>query len=335
MDDVMLEEWLRRGLHDGESDLPPRPDLAVSTTEVGRRTVRRRRGYAAAGVATVVIAVVAAWASVAVAPRVVEETLPGPAPATPQGSVAPGEWVRSLPRGAAPRRTYLVGTVLHRPDGDVRLDGYDDAGMVGDTVAGTVVLGEKVDRGPVALASEYLLVAWSGEITVIADGTFTGAQEAVVSPDGRYFAHDRVVVDMSDLSVVEQIPVEAEVLIDWTGAGIRFWAGSRQMLWQPGTTPRRAEERDPSEFTRSPDGTRTITRRLQLRPPGVWLAGGPLSQPAPVGAHATTWEDDRNVLLTVASYVVRCDVQTGDCERATGLLPLAGNEFAQLSPTVR
>ncbi|MDF1603048.1 hypothetical protein [Nocardioides sp. YIM 152315] len=39
------------------------------------------------------------------------------------------------------------------------------------------------------------------------------------------------------------------------------------------------------------------------------------------------------MLLTVASYVVRCEVDALTCERTTDRLPIGWNESAQLSPT--
>lgn len=339
----LIEGRLRRALHESESTLLPAPDLAAVTAARGRIVVRRRRAGALAGsvAAVVVIAAGAGLLSRHHDRADLDPARPTTTATTTSESVAPGAWARSLPQGAAPDRAYLAGTILHRADGsaiDLADRGYDDAGMVGETVTGVVVLGEK-ERPE--FHSSYLLVTPSGDVQVLGDGSYAGAREAVVSPDGRYLARDTAVVDLTDMSVVAQIPADAEILIDWTADGIRYWTGDRRLLWRPGSAPKRAPAADRvrGELTRSPDGRWVVTRRLQLRDlrtgERTWLAGARRSSPAPWagGGLAAAWDDDNHVLLTIGSFVVRCTASSGQCERVTDLLPLASNEAAQLSST--
>ena len=98
-------------------------------------------------------------------------------------------------------------------------------------------------------------------------------------------------------------------------------------------------------LTVSPDGRWLVTKRLLVVAAGDgssrWLAGGPLTSPN-ASSEGTAWEDDTHLLVSVPTAgtaavdgvetVVRCDVVTGACERATGPLRTSGSHTVALTP---
>jgi hypothetical protein len=154
----------------------------------------------------------------------------------PETSVAPIAWARGLRLGAAPEVPFLAGTTVVQPDGvRVPIPGTG-VGVIGLTVAGLVLLVEsEVDQPdqPYSMSSRYVLVTSSGEVqdlpvsTLVADG----AQEAVISPDGLRLTGGGDVLDVRDLSVVGEVPEQADILYAWTSTGILFGADHRSYLW--------------------------------------------------------------------------------------------------------
>ncbi|MCW2792620.1 MAG: hypothetical protein JWO76_1718 [Nocardioides sp.] len=238
-DDDLMEAGLRSALRTNETALEPRLDLAGVAVELGRRRIRRRRRWAAAGGAAAVVVVVAAGV---VGPRLVissdptggspmtDSEHPDPTSAVP---VLPGVWAQSLPVGEAPDVPYLSGTTLHLPGTTVELDATG-AGLVGDTVAGAVLLLEHETRRPYSFTSEYVVVSDSGAVTPLGTGHVAHVQEELVSPDGTMFASDAGVVSMESGSVVAALPAGATALDAWTSAGI-LYLGPRghYYLWSP------------------------------------------------------------------------------------------------------
>lgn len=192
-------------------------------------------------------------------------------------------WVRSLPEGEPPEAPYVVGTTLHLPGGvRVPVDGADVA-IIGATPRGTMLLVE---------GTGYVWVAPDGTTSTQPRSRWAGVQDAAVSPDGRWFARGREVVDLTDGSVVAAIPDGAAVILGWTRDGLVYdTRDGRTFVWQPG-------ERGPG--TRRP----AISVRPVVGPP-------PTVQPA-----ATYWVSDRVVLVALPEAVLRCDARTATCERA-------------------
>ena len=98
------------------------------------------------------------------------------------------------------------------------------AGIIGLSVAGLVLLVEDEVAQPYSFSSRYVLVSEDGEQRDLPVSAL-GAQEAVVSPDGRYFTGGGDIIDLSDLSVSGRVPERATILYSWTAHGILYSAG--------------------------------------------------------------------------------------------------------------
>jgi hypothetical protein len=372
----VLEERLRQALRDGETSVMASADLAVVTAARGRGVLRRRRLIAAASLAGAV-AVVLAVGAVLLPQRSPSGEPPATGSDDAPGSVQGDRWVMSLPTGASPRTAYVAGTTVYLPGHVVRLRQYVDVTPIGEAVAGTVVLGRQTE-----VSSEYLLIGSDGHSRAIAAGTANGATGAAVSPDGRYLAHGRDIMNVSTLSEVAHLPHDAVEVTGWTSAGVAYLdKDQREWLWEPGGQPWRLDHLvwfpgptsvgvrlsgecprvvlvhsrdDLTEsanrcaaadiLTVSPDGRWLLTKDLQVidaRDGSTrWLAHGPLAGPTAT-SEGTVWEDDTHLLASVpvagtSSYpgveaLVRCEVSTGVCERATGQIETPGSHSVELS----
>lgn len=203
----------------------------------------------------------------------------------------PTTWVDSLPPGDRPE--VPVG----RPHVEV----------VASTPRGSMLL---VERRGAAFDTDHVWIRRDGSRTVFPDTRTYGVQDAAVSPDGRLFAVGGEVVRLRDGAVVAEIPERAEVLVGWTESGLRFWAGDRRWVWQPGERPRRERvlDRPPYRVTRE---LGVVDRSGRVR---GHLAGGPLTVAGP--PPEVVWLSDRRALIALPVGVVRCDVVRLACERA-------------------
>jgi len=155
---------------------------------------------------------------------------PTPAPALPSAAA----WFESLPRGAPPEVPYARGTTLHLPGGPrVPIDGTS-VEILDATPRGTMLL---VERDDPAFDTDYVWVRPDGSRSVLPDTLSHGVQDAVVSPDGRLFAHGGEVVDLRDGTVVATIPREATILTGWVRGGVVYGGRRTTYLWEPGEEP--------------------------------------------------------------------------------------------------
>jgi hypothetical protein len=233
--DDKLEVRLRHELTANETNLPPSPDLAQRTSTLGRRAIRRTRiamaatSIAVAGVAVGGVVTAGHWLPT------VDQTGPTGTPHTPTSSPieSPDRWPMSLPLGAPPEIPYLIHDTLYLPGKDVDLGG-DGAGIVGHSVAGTVVLVDTDAANGAPFSSRYVLVSDDGQVADLPISTRTPAQEALISPDGQFLAAHRSVYSLPDLTVTTPLPADAEMLVSWTPAGIVYGTHSHgYYLWDP------------------------------------------------------------------------------------------------------
>jgi hypothetical protein len=172
-------------------------------------------------------------------------------------------------RGPEPEVAFLAGTKLTLANGrsvDLRAIAWPrglqttDAGLVGQTVAGLVVLVEgSNDRGH-PFDSRYVLVEDDGDIVDMPVSTRTAgaAQGALVSPDGRHFTNGGPVIDKATGAIVAEMPEPAAYLHAWTPMGIIYspeHGSAREnpyFLWAIGSEPIRLE-RDPGRYGNGTD----------------------------------------------------------------------------------
>ena len=227
-----IERRLRTELR-ARSITDPLPErVLIDSLATGRTTLharRRRAALGAAGVLTVLAAL-----TVAVAQRGDEAPEPAPSVPTPAPKTVTGAdtWAASLPQGGPADVAYLAGTTVVEPDGTrVALTGTD-AAIVGEAAAGLVVLVETEVQQPYSFSSRYVLVRPTGEVAELPSSTMSrhGAQEALVSPDGRFFVSAGGVLDLADFSVAAQVPDEAYLLVAWTPVGIVYFLEGRALL---------------------------------------------------------------------------------------------------------
>ena len=261
-------------------------------------------------------------------------------------------WVQSLPAGEPPHVPFAVGMNLHLPGGEsVRLDGTS-VEIFGVTPRGTMLL---VERDNPAFATDYVWVRPDGTRSVLPDTLSDGVQDAVVSPDGRWFAQGRSVVDLRDGSVIAPIPESATVLTGWVDGGVVYGDRRTTYLWEPGTAPfalhewtwfpnrtdvglvRRGRCRavvhvypgtgyteewgtqcgQPNPLTVSPGGEWILDRDLRLVDAAQEKARPVAGGPVNLAAWTTTyWETQHEVLVALSTGVVRCDAMQRTCERA-------------------
>lgn len=281
---------------------------------------------------------------------------PPPTPtSTPTSSpVNLAAWVESLPAGKAPDVPFAVGMSLQLPSGEiVPIDGTS-VEIVGVTPRGTMLL---VERDDPAFDTDYVWVRPDGARSVLPDTLSHGhgVQDAVVSPDGRWFARGDSVVDLRDGSVVATIPGAATVLRGWVGGGVVYDDRRTTYVWQPGTAPfaldegtwfpnrtdvglvRRGRCRavvhvypatdyteewgtqcgQPTALTVSPGGEWILDRDLRLVDAAQEKARPIAGGPVRPSAPATAyWESRNDVLIALPTGVVRCDALGRTCERA-------------------
>ena len=239
--DTDVERVLRDQLHARSIGDPLPERVLTDSLTLGRRAVRRRHRQGLAGSAAA-LALVAGLAAVTVRDG---SSDPEPAPAPPTvtqtpsaepDSVAPDAWASSLPLGSPPEVPYLAGTAVILPDGTRVETGGTGAGVIGLSVAGLVLLVETETEQPYSFSSRYVLVTDTGELRDLPDST-VGAQEAVISPDGTRFTGGQDIIDIRDLSVVGQVPEEADILYTWTSSGMVYGAGDHAYLWPKGQDP--------------------------------------------------------------------------------------------------
>jgi hypothetical protein len=377
--DNQLEHQLRTALHDGEANLSPAHDLAEVAATRGRREIRRRRSVWATGSATLAAAAVVSALTLLPGTQATHPSDPPILDNPSGGTRTPGlaAWVEALPDGASPDVPFLDGMTLHQPNAaPVTMPG-EDAVIVGLTVRGPVMLIEEISEG--VFDSRYLVVdPDSGDYIEVPTGPASGrVQDEVSSPDGRYFAAGRQLVDMETLTRGATLPSDAAVLLSWTGAGLQYAdAAGKEWLWEPGERPwpldvhvwfpsrldpvdvgdendavglattRRCTEvvhvyrgtayaerwgrrcEGPDVVTASPEGTWLLTRNLGVVDTAQEtirdLTKSQVTIPSDTPAY---WVSDTTVLLALPPGVVRCDVITLACERATqsrAELPTAG-----------
>jgi hypothetical protein len=360
--DADVERRVRGALldHAHPGGLPDR--LLVESLEVGRASVRRRRRQAAA-IAAATLAVVLAL-TVAVVQQDDTGPRPAPAPPAPSTSAEPtttaGIWAPSLPRGAPAEVPYLVGTTVVQPDGSRVVVPGTEASFVGLSVAGAVLLVGTEVQDPYAFSTRYVLVGPTGDVqdlpisTLVADG----AQGAVVSPDGRELTGGGAILDLTDLSVVGEVPEEADLLVAWTPVGIVYAVhGGQYFLWPVDGTPIPLAA-DPGVFadgsdiamdscsslvrlaadgTTSPVSPHCPGRLWAVSPSGRWaitpdlelvdVSSGEarrLADRSIVPVHRydrVWWNGDDSVLFPAGDWLVRCDIEAVACEQVAGPLP--------------
>lgn len=362
--DTDVEERLRGALldHSYSDGLPDH--VLVDALALGRTSVRRRRRLAAAGA----VASLALVGGIALAVGDHDGSQPQPAPPAPSPSPSPstddapdsttlGLWAASLGKGAPAEVPYLDGTSVVEPDGTrVQLDGTS-VEVIGQTVAGLVVLAGTEDASGAPFDSHYVVVRPDGQVVTLLVSTLVadGAQEAVVSPDGREFTGGGDIVDMTDLSVVGRVPDEAEILVAWTPVGIVYYAeDDHYKLWRDGEQPITLSS-DPGVFASGSDvafdecGTvtrlgadGTLTRisphcvlgAWSVSPSGHWAitpdlqlvdvttgAERSLADRGVSPAHRyqkVWWNGDDTVLFPAGDRLVRCEVETAACEQVAG-----------------
>jgi hypothetical protein len=359
--DADVERRVRGALldHAHPGGLPDR--LLVESLELGRASVRRRRRQAAA-IAAATIALVVALTVAAV--RQDDTGRPEPASPAPSTSAEPptttaGIWAPSLPRGARAEVPYLVGTTVVQPDGSrVEVPGTE-ASLVGLSVAGAVLLVGTEVQQPYSFSTRYVLVRPSGEVqdlpvsTLVADG----AQGAVVSPDGREFTGGGAILDLTDLSIVGEVPEEADLLVAWTPVGIVYFVhGGQYVLWPVDGAPIPLAA-DPGVFghgsdvamdacsnvvrlaadgTTSPVSPHCLGSLWAVSPSGRWAitpdlelvdvstgAARSLADRSIVAVHRydrVWWNGDDSVLFPAGDWLVRCEIETAACEQVAGPL---------------
>lgn len=390
--DEELGRWLRHELLHHESRRPPSPGLARESLAGARQAERRRTRLVAVGAASAAAAVVVAAVVVATPERLGGSELPPAgsptettrAPSDPTDSSAallPGVWASTLPAGAPPEVAYATQTALHLPSGQVVDLGGTGAVIIGQTVAGTVLLVEHDGRDNGGeFRSWYDVVSPDGAVRQLDSGRITGArvQEAVVSPDGQWFSDGRI-VNMTTGQVTDTLPAEADILHAWTTAGVVYGAGDAAFLWSPerrtsveldrwpGTYPNGTDiglgRRDgcPSIERLTTEGAQDEVSRhcglnpLTVSPNGSWLLTAelvaidsstgeerPLAQ-RPVRDLGSAWDahwlNEDEVLLSVpgggyqtkdetapsdSAVLVRCNLDSGTCERATKAISRVG-----------
>jgi hypothetical protein len=257
--DEDFEELLRHRLHAEEPVVSTAPDLPERLIVTGSAQLRRRRRRAAGLTALVTVAAIAGTS--VVTSRLLDSANPPPTSdnrpsqdRTP-AQVSPGEWAERLPRGAGPDVAFLAGTVLHLRNGKV-VDLEADADLIGETVAGVIVLVEDTNERGVLVGSRYVLVEDDGDVVEIPVSTLTAgnAQEALVSPDGRYFTNGGPVIDESTGAIVDEMPAAADVLVSWTPAGIIYWTREDQYyLWRIGAQPTALDAWQGGDFSNQTD----------------------------------------------------------------------------------
>jgi hypothetical protein len=359
--DIDLEERLRGALLDhADADGLPEHVLVGSLVQ-GRSSLRRRRRLTAAGA----VASLALVGGLAVAVGAHDGSQPQPAPAPPKPSPSPsegpdtttlGNWAASLPHGAPAEVPYLAGTTVVEPGGS-RIDVQGtEASVVGQTVAGLVLLVGTETQQPYSFTSRYVLVRPDGEVADLPVPTLVaeGAQEAVVSPDGTEFTGGGDILDMYDLSVVGRVPDEADILIAWTPVGIVYYADDHYKLWREGEAPI-ALGSNPGVFATGSevaidqcgtiarlkaDGTLTrisphcVLGAWSVSPSGRWAVTAALQLVSVSSGHTrdlsdrpllTTerasrlwWNGDRSVLIPAGDFLVRCHRATATCEQVAG-----------------
>lgn len=258
----------------------------------------------------------------------------------------------ALQRGAPPEVPYAVGTTLHLPGGTrVPLDGTS-VEVLDATPRGTMLL---VERDDPAFDTDYVWVRPDGTRTVLPDTLSHGVQDAVVSPDGRLFAHGGEVVDLRDGSVVAKIPRAATILTGWVQGGIVYGGRRTTYLWRPGHEPFRLDAWTsfpnrsdvglvarhgcrkvvhvypgtdyteewgtqcgrPTALTVSPGGEWLVTRDLRIVDAAQETSWAPAGGPVSIPSWpGTHWESDHVVLVALGTGVLRCDALERTCEWA-------------------
>jgi len=368
------EQVLRSELRARSNPDPLPEQVLVDSLTLGHRALRRRREGLVGAVAA--LALVAGLAAATVRG---ESDTPEPAPSpptvtpSPTASEAPatvraGTWANALPLGAPPDVPYLAGTDVILPDGTRVETGGTGAGVIGLTVPGLVLLVESETEHPFSFTSRYAVVTYASEVRDLPASTLTqdSAQEALVSPDGRYFTNGGGILDMTDLSVVGDVPDAATIMLAWTPAGILYGDYGK-----PGATYHLLRDdgsivdldRDPGSYPNgtdvgyhgcrvvrlsaagvtpmsdcisglrsvSPSGRWALTDDLRLVDVGTgesrYLAGAPVD-PEPYAYDKVWWDGDDSLLVPVFAQLVRCDTATLTCERATAGDELQDGRFA-------
>lgn len=328
-----FETLLRDRLRAEEPIVRPDPYLASSVIDTGSETLRRRHVRRTASTGALVAVLVAGAGVAALWSKNADSAAPsGPPstglPTTREPRIPVAAWAEQLPLGAGPTVPYIVGTTLFRPDGEsidltVAAGSGDglrvaDAAIVGQTVAGLVLLVEDVGPG-VALASRYVLVETDGDVVDMPVSTRTAgaAQEAVVSPDGRYFTNGGPVIDKQSGEVVAEMPEAAEYLHAWTPAGVLYSDhDSRFHLWDLGEAPVPVRSGNPGYFENGTDvGFRThdgCTQVVRLVADGDVdpineICLPPLMTLSPTGSYGLT--QDLRVVDTLTGVASRIEDQ--------------------------
>jgi len=244
--DEDLGQWLRQELVRHESLTPPASELAARVVADARRVERRRAWMVAVGATAAAAAIVGGSILVGGLDRASRSDVPPagsssgatsrPDDTSSPAVLLPGMWAGTLPIGDPPEVPYGTRTHLYLPSGQVVDLHASGSAMIGQTVAGTVVLVEQDDRDQGgAFRSWYAVVLTDGTVTQLDDGRLTGdrVQEAVVSPDGRWFADGRI-FDMTTGQIAGVLPDQADIIISWTPVGIVYGAGHARYLWSPG-----------------------------------------------------------------------------------------------------
>jgi hypothetical protein len=364
-----LERRLREALH-GQSAVDPLPEhVLVDSLSEGRTSLRGRRRRAAVGS----VAALAAVAALALAVVQRDEDAPQPAvpspsptpsptptPTTEPETAAPAAWADSLPLGPGPGVPFVAGSVVVQPDGSrVETGGNGGVGVIGLTVRGLVLLVAVETENPYSYTASYAVVTDAGDVEELPASTLTrdSAQEALVSPDGRYFTNGGPILDMTDLSVVGEVPEAATIMLAWTPVGIVYSSGdygkratTYHLLRSDGSVV--DLDGDPGVYPNGTDiglhgcravrlsasGATPVSDCIQgvrsISPSGRWALTADLRlvdvetgdsrylagapvKPLPFAYDKVHWDGDESLLLPVFGRLVRCGTVTGECTRAT------------------
>jgi hypothetical protein len=251
-----LEQRLRDDL---QSRTSSSYNTAIGLSAIARGSARRRkRSLVAVAATTGAVATISGMSLVAVnmtahpshrEPATVASSGANSTDATQSKEIF--KWAEGLPRGPEPTVPYLVGTLLHLPNGaQVALPG-EAAGLIGTGPNGTVVLLESKNN---TRSNRYILVSATGDITELGSAVMTNAQDALVDPTGQMFTNGDEIVSLQTGEKVGEIPREATVMYYWSSAGIVYLtAGGGAVLWDPGTAQKHQLDEHPGQATKGSD----------------------------------------------------------------------------------
>ena len=206
------------------------------------------------------------------------------------------------------------------PDGSQALLGGDNSGFLIDTATGRILMHEPADIGAIAWGNDGIYAV-----------AFSRGQRPVMWKPGIGITKSSFDAHRCNSSYTGTGPIRANLLAGYSGCKV----------------PRLA--------SMSPDGTHALVgnsvvdlgtgRRIQLAPQKQLGGEDPLFRPYTVSpSYAVLWEDNEHALIELATptepptrlaapgtrvqnsfVIVRCNVETGSCERASD--PFSASEI--------